>query len=92
MSRGYNTFRIAFLMERIAPPASGLTGAFDATYLAALKNIATYITGKGGYAILDPHNYGRYNGGIITDHAAFGTFCRTLANNFKSDSKIIFGK
>jgi endoglucanase len=55
MAKGMNTFRIAFLMERISPPATGLTGAFDATYLADLKKIASYITGKGGYAVLDPH-------------------------------------
>lgn len=39
MARGYNTFRIAFLMERLAPPRSGLSGSFDATYLAALKTV-----------------------------------------------------
>jgi endoglucanase len=50
-----NTFRIAFLMERISPPTTGLTGAFNATYLAALKSTASYVTGKGGYAVLDPH-------------------------------------
>lgn len=50
-----NTFRVAFLMERISPPANGLTGAFDATYLASLKSTVSYITGKGGYAVIDPH-------------------------------------
>jgi endoglucanase len=55
MGKGMNTFRIPFLVERITPPAGGLTGAFDATYLAALKNIVSYITGKGGYAVVDPH-------------------------------------
>lgn len=39
MARGYTTFRIAFLMERLAPPGSGLKGNFDATYLAALKTV-----------------------------------------------------
>lgn len=90
IAKGFNTFRIAFLMERLTPPATGLTGAFDATYLASLKTIATYITGKGGYAVLDPHNFGRYNGGIITDYTSFGTWCRTLASSFTSNSKIIF--
>lgn len=50
-----NTFRIAFLMERISPPATGLTGAFNSTYLSALKTTASYVTSKGGYAVLDPH-------------------------------------
>jgi endoglucanase len=50
-----NTFRIAFLMERLSAPATGLKGAFDATYLAALKDIVNYVTSKGGYAVIDPH-------------------------------------
>ncbi|KAG0635943.1 glycoside hydrolase superfamily [Tuber brumale] len=87
---GMNTFRIPFSMERLIPPAQGLAGTMDATYLAALKSIATYITGKGGHAIIDPHNYGRYNGAIITDTAAFGTWCKNIASEFKSDYNIIF--
>ena len=35
-----------------------------------LRQIASYITGKGGYAIIDPHNYLRYGGAIVTDSAA----------------------
>jgi endoglucanase len=66
-----NTFRIAFLMERLSPPANGLTGSFDSTYLNGLKTIVTYVTGKGGYAIIDPHNFARYNGAVITDTSAY---------------------
>jgi endoglucanase len=65
------TFRVAFLMERLSPPSSGLTGSFDSTYLNGLKTIVNYITNKGGYAILDPHNFARYNGGVITDLNAY---------------------
>ena len=53
MGQGFNTFRIPFLMERISPPSSGMTGAFDSTYLQGLKTIVSYITGKGGYALVD---------------------------------------
>jgi len=56
-----NTFRVAFLMERISPPATGLTGSFNATYLQGLKDTVNYITNKGAYAILDPHNFLHYN-------------------------------
>ncbi|KAI5776409.1 glycoside hydrolase superfamily [Geopyxis carbonaria] len=90
MGKGFNTFRVAFLMERLSPPSSGLTGSFDATYLADFKKIASYITGKGGYVIGDPHNFGRYNGGIITDTSAFGTWCGKLATEFKSMPNFIF--
>jgi endoglucanase len=85
-----NTFRITFLMDRLSPYTSGLTGAFDSTYLASLKSIATYVTDNGGYAILDPHNFGRYNGAIISDTTAFGTWCQNLASEFKNADHIIF--
>ncbi|KAG9076234.1 hypothetical protein FS749_012016 [Ceratobasidium sp. UAMH 11750] len=90
LGKGMNTFRIAFLMERISPPAKGLTGAFDATYLAGLKSIVSYITGKGGYAVLDPHNFMRYNNGVISSTTDFSTWWKNLATQFKSDSKVIF--
>lgn len=67
-----------------------------------------YITvTKGAYAILDPHNYMRYNdssqqpttGSVIgntTDPTAattaqFGEFRGELAVRFKNNSKVIFG-
>ncbi|KAF7789792.1 hypothetical protein EIP86_000738 [Pleurotus ostreatoroseus] len=53
VEQGFNTFRVPFLMERLSPPAQGLTGSFDATYLSGLKTIISYITGKGAYALVD---------------------------------------
>lgn len=57
ISEGYNIFRVPFKMERLTP--SGLTGSFDSAYLADLTSTINYITGKGAYAIVDPHKYGR---------------------------------
>ncbi|KAF9519115.1 glycoside hydrolase family 5 protein [Hydnum rufescens UP504] len=37
VGKGFNTFRVPFLMERISPPSTGLTGPFDSTYLSGLK-------------------------------------------------------
>ncbi|QRV93546.1 Cellulase (glycosyl hydrolase family 5 protein) [Ceratobasidium sp. AG-Ba] len=90
LGKGMNTFRIAFLMERLSPPAKGLTGAFDATYLAALKDIVTYVTGKGGYAVIDPHNFMIYNGANIASTTDFATWWKNLASQFKSNSKVVF--
>lgn len=75
-------------MERLSPQS--VSGAFSAPYLANLTTVINGITSAGSYAILDPHNYGRYNGAIITDTNAFGTFWRNLATQFKSNSKVIF--
>ncbi|KAG8921958.1 hypothetical protein FRC02_012254 [Tulasnella sp. 418] len=90
IGKGFNTFRIAFMMERISPLSTGLTGPFDATYLGDLKKIVSYVTGRGAYAVLDPHNYLRYNGAVITNQNDFSTWWKNLANEFKSDSKVIF--
>ncbi|QRV85151.1 Cellulase (glycosyl hydrolase family 5 protein) [Ceratobasidium sp. AG-Ba] len=90
LGKGMNTFRIAFLIERLSPPAKGLTGPFDATYLAGLKDIVKYVTSRGGYAVIDPHNFMIYNGTTITSTADFSKWWKNLASQFKSDSKVIF--
>ena len=54
MGAGFNTFRIPFLMERVSPPSTGgMGGPFNQTYLEGLKTIVSYITGKGGFAVVD---------------------------------------
>ncbi|CZT52834.1 probable cellulase precursor [Rhynchosporium secalis] len=88
ISSGYNIFRVPFAMERLAP--SGISAAFGPAYLANLTATVNYITSKGAYAVLDPHNYGRYNGAIIADVSSFKTFWTNLANAFKGNGKVIF--
>ncbi|KAI0363603.1 endoglucanase [Pilatotrama ljubarskyi] len=91
MSQGFNTFRIPFLMERVSPPSTGgLTGPFNSTYLSGLKTIVSYITGKGGFAVVDPHNFMIYNGATISSTSTFQAWWQKLANEFKSDKNVIF--
>ncbi|KAK3309753.1 glycoside hydrolase family 5 protein [Chaetomium strumarium] len=85
---GYNIFRVAFAMERLVP--NTLTSPFDQAYLKNLTEVVNFITSKGAHAILDPHNYGRYYGNIITDVNAFGTFWSKLAKQFASNSLVVF--
>lgn len=40
--------------------------------------------------MLNPHNYGRYYGQIITDTAGFGAWWQTVAAQYKSNTKVIF--
>ncbi|KAI1167242.1 glycoside hydrolase family 5 protein [Nemania serpens] len=87
-SQGYNIFRVAFAMERLVP--TQLTNPADANYLKNLTATVNYITSNGAYAILDPHNYGRYYSNIMTDTAGFSSFWKTLATAFKSNDKVIF--
>ncbi|KAK7678575.1 hypothetical protein QCA50_018447 [Cerrena zonata] len=90
MGQGFNTFRIPFLMERMSPPATGLTGPFDQTYLNGLKTIVNYITGKGGFALIDPHNFMIYNGATISSTSNFQTWWKNLSNEFKSNKNVVF--
>lgn len=87
ISEGYNIFRIPFLLERMA--RGSITAQLDSGYLKNLTDVVTHITGKGKFAVLDAHNYGRYNGAIITDTASFGTFWKNLATQFKSNANVV---
>lgn len=83
-----NMFRIPFLMERLAP--SEMTATLDADYLANLTTVVKYITDAGKYAALDPHNYARYNGEIISSTSDFQTFWTNVATEFADNSNVIF--
>ncbi|TEA22580.1 putative endo-beta-1,4-glucanase B [Colletotrichum sidae] len=85
---GLNTFRIGTLMERIIP--GKLTGTINETYFSGLEDLVKDITSKGSYAVIDTHNYGRYNGEIITSSADFGAWWKTVAARFKDNDKVIF--
>ncbi|KAL0954438.1 hypothetical protein HGRIS_003417 [Hohenbuehelia grisea] len=88
--KGFNTFRIPFQLERLSPPATGLTGAFDSTYLGGLQTIVDFITGKGAFAVIEPHNFMIYNGAQITSTSDFGTWWQNLATIFKDNANVIF--
>lgn len=83
-----NIFRIPFLMERLVP--NKMTEPPNSTYLADLKKAVTFVTESGAYAIVDPHNYGRYDGNIITSTSDFKAFWETVAAQFVSNEKVIF--
>ncbi|TVY16244.1 Endoglucanase 1 [Lachnellula arida] len=103
-----NLFRVAFLLERMCPVATGLGASFNETHYGFFVDAINYITTtKGAYAILDPHNYMRYNdpsqqpstGSIIGDTtdskaattAQFAEFWGELAGRLKDNEKVIFG-
>ncbi|KAL4886708.1 glycoside hydrolase superfamily [Aspergillus karnatakaensis] len=48
------------------------------------------ITALGAYAVLDPHNYGRYYGNIITSTTDFAAFWTILATEFADNELVIF--
>ncbi|KAF9461098.1 endoglucanase 1 [Collybia nuda] len=103
-----NFFRVTFLMERMCPISFGLGKRFNETYFSEYADAINYITvTKGAYALLDPHNYMRYNdpsmqpftGSIIgnsSDPTAattqqFRAFWQELARRFVNNPKVVFG-
>ncbi|KZV83052.1 glycoside hydrolase [Exidia glandulosa HHB12029] len=107
-----NLFRVAFLMERMCPvnlkTGKGLGRRFNETYFAEYKDAIDYITlHHEKFALLDPHNYMRYNdpsqqpfsGSVIgntTDPRAattqeFEEFWFELASRFRNNPRVIFG-
>ncbi|ROV91168.1 hypothetical protein VSDG_07817 [Cytospora chrysosperma] len=88
MDMGMNMFRIPFLMERIAQGT--MTATLQADYLANLTTVVKYVTDAGKYAVLDPHNYARYDGSIISSTADFKTFWTNLATEFADNSNVVF--
>ena len=75
-------------MERLAQ--NGVDGEFDSAYSSDLVKNVKHVTAKGAYAMVCPHNYGRYKGEIITDVKAFGSFWTKLATLFKDDPLVVF--
>lgn len=88
LDAGMNIFRIPFLMERLAQGT--MTATLDATYLAALETIVTFVTAAGASVVLDPHNYGRYDGVIFTSTSDFQTFWTNVATVFATNDLVIF--
>jgi len=102
-----NTFRVAFLLERMCPLAYGLGRRFNETYFNEFNAAIRAITDAGAYAILDPHNYMRYNdpsqqpatGSVIGNTsdptaattAQFQAFWNELAGRYTHNDNVIFG-
>ena len=93
-------------MERIVPNKldGGLDSAYfkdldDVTALSLqfqyhfrlhLSQSIKYITNKNAYAMIVPHNYGRYYENIITDVTGMQKFWKTLATPYKDNQYVIF--
>eukprot|EP00029_Vermamoeba_vermiformis_P002176 TRINITY_DN12558_c0_g1_i1.p1 TRINITY_DN12558_c0_g1~~TRINITY_DN12558_c0_g1_i1.p1 ORF type:complete len:553 (+),score=96.32 TRINITY_DN12558_c0_g1_i1:16-1674(+) len=88
ISRGMNIFRLPFAWELMQPT---LGGALNQAFLSRYTGIVNYITNtKQLSVIIDPHNYARYNGAIASASSLADLWTK-LANQFKSNSRVIFG-
>jgi endoglucanase len=90
-SKKMNIIRLPFRWLRLQPTASA---PLDPTYLALIDDVVTYATGKGLTVLLDVHDYGRFNGGIVGDAvpaSVFANLWSQLAGHYKANSKVFFG-
>ncbi|KIK63017.1 glycoside hydrolase family 5 protein [Collybiopsis luxurians FD-317 M1] len=90
IQQGFNFFRLPFLLERLCPPATGITGPFDPNYFGNLSATVNEITSQGAYVAIEPHNYLIYNGATLSSTSDFQTFWKNLAGQFKTNSHVIF--
>ncbi|KAJ4494909.1 endoglucanase [Lentinula edodes] len=90
VGQGFNFFRLPFLLERLTPPATGITGPFDPNYFGNLSATVTEITSQGAFVAIEPHNYLIYNGATLSSTSDFQTFWTNLAGKFKDNDHVIF--
>ncbi|KAK0391522.1 hypothetical protein NLU13_1022 [Sarocladium strictum] len=109
--QGFNLFRVAFVLERMCPMETGLGATFNETSPRRLVG-GTVACCPGSQltrtdAILDPHNYMRYNdpyqlpmsGSVIGNTSdpdaatteQFAEFWHELAGRFKDNERVAFG-
>ena len=90
----------------MCPLEFGLGARFNETYFSLYKDAVDFITDRGGYVLIDPHNYMRYNdpsmqpnsGSVIgntSDPKAatteqFNSFWNELSMRFKDNDNVIF--
>lgn len=90
--KGMNIFRIPFRWENIQPE---LGRELDPKETSRLKEVVAWTAEEGAVAILDPHNYARYDGKVIGSRevpvTAFADLWRRLADTFGSEKKVWFG-
>ncbi|KAL6230429.1 endo-beta-1,4-glucanase B [Aspergillus navahoensis] len=87
ISKGFNTFRIPFLMERLTPE---MTGSVNEGYLKNLTSVVNAVTEAGAWAIVDAQNFGRFNGKIISSTSDFEIWWKNIASEFAGNKKVIF--
>lgn len=93
MSKGMNLIRLPFRWERLQQTTNA---PFNTTELSRIQTLVNHTAAKGGYLLLDVHNYARYyNTNVIGSPALpTGTFTNLwgrLATLFRNHPQVIFG-
>ncbi|MDE1993737.1 MAG: glycoside hydrolase family 5 protein [Rhizobiaceae bacterium] len=90
--KGMNVVRLPFRWERLQPV---LGQSLDGDELQRLKDAVALIQKHGMAVVLDPHNFGYYDKGQLTQQPAtdlaFGDFWARLAVEFANQKGVSFG-
>lgn len=90
--KGFNAVRLPFKWERLQPR---LERGFDREERRRLAGAVAELRRAGLTVILDPHDYGRYDGTPIgapeVPDSAFADFWRRLAADYRDDEGVRFG-
>jgi endoglucanase len=91
-NKGMNVVRLPFRWERLQPV---LNASLNPSELKNLKESVDLIKASGMAVILDPHNFGYYDKGQVTQQPAtdlaFGDFWARLAVEFANEDGVFFG-
>lgn len=94
-SQGVTVFRIPFLWQRMTPE---LGGPIDESFFSEVDQVvqACLNARTRPHVILDLHNFGRWNGGIVGQTGGpsaeqFASLWRQLARRYRGASRIMFG-
>jgi endoglucanase len=91
VGKGLNVMRLPFRWERLQHQT---LGDLDAAELARLDDVVTYVTAKGAWALIDPHNYARHGGKLVGSDlpaAVLADFWSRLAAHYSGNDHVIFG-
>ena len=88
---GMSVIRLPFLWERLQ---TSEYGPLDQSQLAHIDDVVNYANSKGLKVILDPHDYGSYQGSLIGSDAvpnsAFADFWGKLGGHFAGNANVMF--
>lgn len=89
-SQGHNIFRVPFSWEDLQPC---FRCEFNYDFLNGLDNVVNNILSRGDIALIDCHNYFRYNGGLLPegDTDSYANLWYRLALHYTNNDRIWFG-
>lgn len=89
---GANIFRLPIGAQYLT---NNNIAQLDPTALSNYKTLVQQVTNTGAYAIIDLHNYARWNGQIFgqggPSNAQFANLWSLIAKQFADNSKVLFG-